>query len=135
MFDVGRVCVKLAGRDAGQKCVVVDVLEGKYVMIDGMTRRKKCNTLHLEPMDQVLELRKNASHEDVVKAFKELGLEVGTKKSKSKQERTKPVRKSLENAKAKVAKKEAAVKKKADKKDKKPAEKKEKPVKPAKEKK
>ena len=47
MFDVGRVCLKIAGRDAGKKCVVVEKLEGKYVLIDGMTRRKKCNTLHL----------------------------------------------------------------------------------------
>lgn len=90
MFDVGRVCVKLAGRDAGQKCVIVEVLDDKNVMIDGMTRRRKCNKLHLEPLNQTLDLRQKASHEDVAKAFKELGLEVKTKKSKPKTEKPKP---------------------------------------------
>jgi len=90
MFDVGRVCVKLAGRDAGQKCVIVEVLDDKTVMIDGMTRRRKCNKLHLEPLNQTLDLHQKASHEDVAKAFKELGLEVKTKKSKPKTEKPKP---------------------------------------------
>jgi len=90
MFDVGRVCVKLAGRDAGQKCVIVEVLDDKTVLIDGMTRRRKCNKIHLEPLSQTLDLRQKASHEDVAKAFKELGLEVKTKKSKPKTEKPKP---------------------------------------------
>lgn len=90
MFDVGRVCIKLAGRDAGQKCVIVEVLDDKTVLIDGMTRRRKCNKLHLEPLSQTLDLRQKASHEDVAKAFKELGLEVKTKKSKPKTEKPKP---------------------------------------------
>ena len=46
MFNIGRVCVKLAGRDAGQKCVIVEILDEKTVLIDGMTRRRKCNKLH-----------------------------------------------------------------------------------------
>ena len=90
MFDVGRICVKLAGRDAGQKCVIVEILDDKTVLIDGMTRRRKCNKLHLEPLTQTLDLRQKASHEDVAKAFKELGLEVLTKKSKPKTEKPKP---------------------------------------------
>ena len=98
MFEVGRLCIKLAGRDAGQKCVVVDVLEGKYVLVDGMTRRRKCNTLHLEPLSQMIELPKNASHEAVVKAFKELGLEVIATKAKSKTVKPKAVRKAKEKS-------------------------------------
>jgi len=43
----GRICVKTAGRDAGLKCVIVDVLDDKFVLIDGETRRRKCNILHL----------------------------------------------------------------------------------------
>ena len=95
MFEVGRVCIKIAGRDAGKKCVVVDVLEGKYVMIDGMTRRRKCNTLHLEPLDQKIEIAKNASADDIQKAFKELGHEVKMTKPKAKTTRVKAARKSV----------------------------------------
>jgi len=90
MLSVGRVCIKLAGRDAGQKCVVVEVIDDKTVLIDGMTRRRKCNKIHLEPLTQTLEIKNNASHSDVANAFKELGLEVKTKKSKPKTEKPKP---------------------------------------------
>jgi len=90
MFDVGRVCVKLAGRDAGKKCVIVEVLDDKTVLVDGMTRRRKCNKIHLEPLNQTLDISKGASHDVVAKAFKELGLEVLTKKSKPKTEKPKP---------------------------------------------
>lgn len=66
MFDVGRVCVKLAGRDAGKKCVVVDVLDFPYVLVDGETRRRKTNIRHLLPTEETLDVKKAASHEAVV---------------------------------------------------------------------
>jgi large subunit ribosomal protein L14e len=90
MFSVGRVCVKLAGRDAGQKCVIVEVLDDKYVLIDGMTRRRKCNKIHLEPLNYTVELHQGATHEDVAKAFKTLELSVVTKKPKQKTDKPKP---------------------------------------------
>lgn len=84
MIDIGRVCVKLAGRDAGKKCVVVDVIDDKYVLIDGETRRRKCNIMHLEPLDMTVEIGKGASHEAVVKAVKDLGWEPFAPKTKPK---------------------------------------------------
>ena len=109
MFEVGRVCVKIAGRDAGQKCVIVDVIDDKTVLIDGMTRRRKCNKLHLEPTNETVGITVNASHEHVVKAFKELGLEVKTTKAKQKTVKPKTVKKAKE--KPVVEKKEKKVKK------------------------
>ena len=114
MFDVGRVCVKIAGRDAGQKCVIVQKLEGKYVLIDGMTRRRKCNTLHLEPLDQTLEISSESSHEDVAAAFKNMGLEVKSTTPKQRMTRLKAARK----AKEKPAEDKKAKKPKAEKKEK-----------------
>jgi len=114
MFEIGRVAIKIAGRDAGQKCVIVNVIDDKYVMIDGMTRRRKCNKLHLEPISQTLGIGANASHEDVAKAFKELGLEVKTTKAKAKTEKPKAVKKAKEhpaNSKSKKDKKAKAEKK------------------------
>jgi large subunit ribosomal protein L14e len=58
MYQIGRLCVKLAGRDARKKCVIIDVLDNNFVMIDGQTRRKKCNIRHLEPLDKVLKIKK-----------------------------------------------------------------------------
>ena len=84
MYEVGRLAVKIAGRDAGEKCVIVEVLDETYVLVDGMTRRRKCNRLHLEPMNKTLDIKAKASHDDVAKAFKEIGLEVKTTKPKAK---------------------------------------------------
>lgn len=96
MIEIGRLCVKLAGRDAGLKCVVVDVLDDKFVLIDGETRRRKCNILHLEPLKDILKIKKDASHETIKKEFEKLGLKVRETKPKQKTERTRKKRKSPE---------------------------------------
>jgi len=107
LFEVGRLCVKLAGRDAGLKCVVVDVMDNVYVLVDGETRRKKVNTRHLEPLDEVLDIKAGASHEEIKKALGKKGLEV--RESKPKQAAAKAV------AQRKGAKKEAVPEAKAKK--------------------
>lgn len=86
MIDVGRVCVKLAGRDAGKRCVVVDVLDDKYVLVDGETRRKKCNMNHLEPLAETMDIKKGAEREAVKEAFKAQGIELKDKKPKEKKD-------------------------------------------------
>ncbi len=74
MIEIGRIAVKIAGRDAGKKCTIIDILDDKYVLIDGETRRRKVNILHIEPLNQVIKIEKNASHEEVSNALKELGI-------------------------------------------------------------
>lgn len=98
MIEVGRLCVKIAGRDARMKCVVVDIIDKSYVLIDGETRRKKCNAAHLEPTQQVLKIERNASHEEVVSALKEIGIAITEKKPKSKTERPRKTRKGASKA-------------------------------------
>jgi large subunit ribosomal protein L14e len=89
MMEIGRLCVKIAGRDAGKRCVVVDVLADGQVMIDGETRRRKCNILHLEPTREVLKLKKGASHAEVAAAFKAKG--IAARESKPSKAGPKPV--------------------------------------------
>ena len=89
MIEVGRVCVKIAGRDAGLKCVVVDILD-RFVLVDGQTRRRKCNPMHLEPLEQKLSIDKGASHANVVSAFKDIGVEIVERKTKAKAPSVKP---------------------------------------------
>lgn len=74
--------MKIAGRDAGKLCVVVEAIDENFVLIDGETRRRKCNVRHLEPLEQVVSLGKGADHGAVVSAFKELGVTIVDKKSK-----------------------------------------------------
>ena len=87
MTEIGRVCVKIAGRDAGKKCVIVDADEKGFVLVDGETRRRKVNPSHLEPLEQTLKIKKGASHEEVVAAFKTIGIAIPEKVVKKKAEK------------------------------------------------
>lgn len=81
-LEIGRVCVKIAGRDAGRQCVVIDILDKNFVLIDGQTRRKRANSTHLEPLSTKLDINKNASEHEVRQAFKDIGIEIAEKKPK-----------------------------------------------------
>ncbi len=94
IIEIGRLVTKIAGRDAAQKAVIVDILDDKHVLIDGQTRRRKCNILHIEPLNQIIEIKKNASHEEVTKALEQLGMVTRTTKPKQKTEKPKKKRKT-----------------------------------------
>lgn len=98
MIEVGRVCVKIAGREALNKCVVVKVIDEKFVMIDGQVKRRKCNVAHLEPLNDKLDIKEDASTEEIKKAFEKV--KVAVKETKSKEKKEKPIKK-------RTAKKEA----------------------------
>jgi large subunit ribosomal protein L14e len=71
---VGRVCVKLNGRETGQKCVIVDVIDKNFVLVTGPkklsgVRRRRTNVKHLEPTAETIDIKKGASDEDVAKAI------------------------------------------------------------------
>jgi large subunit ribosomal protein L14e len=73
-IEVGRVCVKLNGRETGLKCVIVDVIDKNFVLVTGPqklsgVRRRRTNVKHLEPTEDTLEIKKGASDEDVAKAI------------------------------------------------------------------
>jgi large subunit ribosomal protein L14e len=93
MIEVGRLAMKIAGRDAGKKCVIVDVLDSNYVLVDGETRRRKCNIAHLEPLTQTITLSKNAAHDVVAKEFEKLGFGIWKTKPRKTPTRVLPVRK------------------------------------------
>lgn len=123
MIKVGRLCMKIAGRDAGKHCLIVEVLDRKNVLIDGETRRRKCNLNHLEPLDKVAKLKKSASHYAVVEQLKKLGIKVKEKKPvQRKKKAKKPVPKE-KKTKKKLAKGLQAVRSAAAKKPSKTAKK------------
>lgn len=75
VMDIGRVCLKLAGRESGEKCVVVDNLDNVFVVVSGPgVKRRRCNIAHLEPLEQKVEVAKGASDEDVKRALEAAGL-------------------------------------------------------------
>jgi large subunit ribosomal protein L14e len=57
-IEVGRICVKISGREAGEKCVIVEIIDDKFVEIVGsMVKNRRCNIKHLEPIEQVIEIK------------------------------------------------------------------------------
>ncbi len=57
-IEVGRVCVKIAGREAGEKCVIVEIIDDKFVEVVGTSiKNRRCNIKHLEPVEQVIEIK------------------------------------------------------------------------------
>ena len=93
MMNVGRICIKTAGRDAGKKCVIVEEIDSTYVFIDGQTRRRKCNVNHLEPLSETIKIKAKATHNDVVSAFKKLEIEITETKPRKIAEKPKKQRK------------------------------------------
>ena|SRR3972149_694431 len=99
MIEIGRVCLKIAGRDSGKKCVVIDIVDNTFVMVDGQTRRKKVNIRHLEPTNAKISIKKGASHSDVSKELAKLKIE--TKETKAKKPKPKPKKVRKQNKKEK----------------------------------
>lgn len=70
-IEVGRVCIKTTGREAGKKAVVIKVMDKNFAIIDGKNvKRRKCNMVHLFPTVQKLDIKENEAHEAVVKMLK-----------------------------------------------------------------
>jgi len=78
VIEVGRLCVKLSGREAGLKCVIVDVMDKSFVLVTGPkkvtgVRRRRANAGHLEPLSDKIEVKRGASDEEVEEALKSAG--------------------------------------------------------------
>ncbi len=82
IMKVGRLCTKLAGRDAGKVAVIVDIDAKGKLLLDGNVRRRSVNAAHVVPMEKTIAITKGASHDVIVKEFEKLGLETRTTKPK-----------------------------------------------------
>ncbi len=72
MLEIGRICLKTAGREAGKKCVVLERIDENFVLVIGPeVRKRRCNVKHLEPLPQVIEV-KGKSDEEIKKEIEKL---------------------------------------------------------------
>jgi large subunit ribosomal protein L14e len=78
LLEVGRLVVKTAGRDAMEYGVIVEKIDENYFLVDGNTRRKKVNKSHIEPVGQVLDIKKGTT-EEVKAALDAAGIELKVK--------------------------------------------------------
>jgi len=84
---VGRVCMKIAGREAGRYCVILKKLDENFFLITGPkiltgVKRRRCNVDHLEPTPFSIEIEPEASEKSVIEAYEKSGLlkKLGLKK-------------------------------------------------------
>jgi large subunit ribosomal protein L14e len=69
-MDIGRVCLKVKGREQGEKCVVLDVIDRNFVIVVGPNvKRRRVNMNHIIPLDEAVELQKNATDEEAIAAL------------------------------------------------------------------
>jgi len=77
-IEVGRICVKLTGREAGRKCVIVDLIDKSFILVTGPKtvtgiKRRRTNINHIEPLEDKLAIKRGASDEEVTEALKATG--------------------------------------------------------------
>jgi len=75
-IDIGRICVKLSGREAGKKCIVVDVVDKNFVLITGPkqlngVKRRRVNVSHIEPTERKVNISRGESDEQLTKTLDE----------------------------------------------------------------
>lgn len=119
-LEIGRVCMKTAGREGGKYCVVLKKEGEAFVLVTGPkiltgVKRRKCNIEHLEPLPNVLEIKEGASDEEVLAAYEKGGLTTKldlkkpsaaeVKAEKAKQEKPKEEKKEKKEEKPKKEKK------------------------------
>ena len=79
MIEVGRLCVKTAGRDAMEYCVVAEVVDDRMVTVDGNTRRKNVNKAHLEPLPLKLDIKQGSDRATIQQEFEKHEIPVRTR--------------------------------------------------------
>jgi large subunit ribosomal protein L14e len=76
-MEVGRIAVVIAGRRAGQKVVVVDVIDRNFVLVTGAglnkVKRRRMNVKHLEPLPEKVSIERGADDEAVKAALEQAG--------------------------------------------------------------
>ncbi len=78
-IEVGRVCAKRFGREAGKKCVIVDIMDKSFVLVTGPkkvtgVRRRRANINHIEPIQVKIDVNRGASDEEITSVLESSGL-------------------------------------------------------------
>ena len=74
-FEVGRLCVKTTGRDAGKRCVIIDLMDKNFALVTGPknvsgVRRRRVNVNHLKPLEEKIHIEKGATDEQIIALLK-----------------------------------------------------------------
>ena len=69
-IEVGRICVKATGREAGKRCVIVDLIDKNFVLVTGPlsvtgVKRRRVNVNHIKPTEEKVKIKRGATDEQV----------------------------------------------------------------------
>jgi len=78
-MEIGQVCVKTVGKEKGKYCVVVKKIDENFVLVSGPkaltgVKRRRANVIHLQPLQYKLEIKEDASDEEILEAWKKSGI-------------------------------------------------------------
>jgi large subunit ribosomal protein L14e len=73
-IEVGRICIKTTGREAGKKCVIVDVIDKNFVLITGPksatgVKRRRANVNHLTLTEESVKIKRGATDEEIAQTL------------------------------------------------------------------
>lgn len=68
--------MKIVGREAGKKCIIVDVIDKNFLLVTGPkqvngVKRRRVNVDHVEPTEMRADIGRGESDEEVMKALDE----------------------------------------------------------------
>ena len=73
-IEIGRICIKIKGRESGKKCVIVDIIDKSFVLITGPetltgVKRRRANVKHISSTENSLSIKRGSSDEEVIKTL------------------------------------------------------------------
>jgi large subunit ribosomal protein L14e len=73
-IEVGRICLKLAGRESGKKCIIVEVIDKGFVIITGPkkitgVKRRRASINHIAPLKDKISINRGSSDDEITKAL------------------------------------------------------------------
>ena len=73
-IEIGRICIKMKGREAGKKCVIVDIIDKSFILITGPKsltgiKRRRVNVQHVKSIGDSVKITRGASDTDVLEAL------------------------------------------------------------------
>jgi len=79
IMEIGTVCMKIAGREAGSYCVIVENVDDSFVIVTGpksITRikRRRCNVNHLETTQEKFEIKEKEEDSKIEGLWKKSNL-------------------------------------------------------------
>lgn len=77
-IEVGRICIKIVGRESGKKCAVVDIVDKNFILITGPKtisgiKRRRVNINHVEATQNKINIKRGATDEEVIEVLKATG--------------------------------------------------------------